>query len=63
MKMPEYDGIYAISQIKKKNSNAKIFVITGFCPYDELEKDVSVFIKPIDLTKLYEKITASFALA
>lgn len=60
MKMPEYDGAYAISEIKKKNSNAKIFVVTGFCPYDNLEKDVaSVFIKPVDLTKLYEKITSS----
>ncbi|MBI5146987.1 MAG: response regulator [Thaumarchaeota archaeon] len=62
MKMPEYDGAYAISEIKKKNPDAKIFVVTGFCPYDNLEKDVTfVFTKPVDLTKLYEKITASLA--
>jgi len=62
MKMPEYDGAYAISQIKKKNSDAKIFVVTGFSPYDNLEKDVvSVFIKPVDLIKLYERITESLA--
>lgn len=57
MKMPMYDGAYAISMIKKMDPDAKIFVITGYSPYDDLEKDViAVFTKPCDLHQLHDQI-------
>ena len=59
IKMPQYDGDYAIREIKKINPDANIFVVTGYFPY-ELEGDVTAIIsKPCDLTKLCERIKRS----
>ena len=59
MKMPEYDGRYAINMIKKNDPNAKIIVITGYTEYEFAENEVSaVFNKPYDLDKLIGKINA-----
>ncbi|MBA4718274.1 MAG: response regulator [Nitrosopumilus sp.] len=60
MKMPKYDGNYAIKEIKKKNPNAKIFVITAYLENRNLKKEVTgVFLKPCNLTKLLESIETS----
>lgn len=60
MKMPHYDGVHAIKEIKKISQDARIFVVTGYHPYDNLEKDTTaVFIKPIVLSKFYDKIIES----
>jgi len=60
IKMPEYDGAYAIKEIKKINPNANIFVVSGFSTYDNLEREVTaVMTKPCDLRKLYDHIKKS----
>ncbi|QLH06893.1 response regulator [Nitrosopumilus ureiphilus] len=60
MKMPQYDGNYAIREIKKIDPNAKIFIMTGYSKYEHLENDVNaVFTKPCDMKKLVETIEFS----
>ena len=58
MKMPEYDGIYAIDNIKKDFPDAKIIVITGYQEdYDFANHKVSAIIhKPFEITELVKKI-------
>lgn len=59
MKMPQYDGLYAIQKIREKNQNAKIFVITGHSEY-ELDDAVSAIVsKPFQLDKLTKTIETS----
>lgn len=57
MKMPDYDGAYAIEKIKTQDPNAKIFVLTGYTNYP-FEKDFvkQVFSKPYDIKKLVVEI-------
>lgn len=60
MKMPQYDGSYAIKEIKKINSKAKIFVITGYSDHKNLENEVdAVFSKPCDMKQLSKTIESS----
>lgn len=57
MKMPRYDGTYAIKEIKKFNPNAKIFVITGYLEYEHISDQVSaIFNKPCDMNELVKTI-------
>ena len=57
MKMPEFDGVYAINNIKKVDPNSKIIVITGYTDYEFDDNEVNaVFHKPYDLDLLLEKI-------
>lgn len=57
MKMREYDGVYAITNIKKLDPNAKIIVITGYTDYEFDKNEVkAIFIKPYDLDDLLRKI-------
>ena len=57
MKMPEYDGKYAIDEIKKIDPLAKIIVVTGYSDY-EFEKNevVQVFHKPYEIDKIINTI-------
>ena len=53
MKMPEFDGAYAIKKIKEFDSNAKIIVITGYTDYDFQRDDAAaIFTKPYDVDKV-----------
>lgn len=53
MKMPEYDGVYAINEIKKVDPNAKIIIVTAYPEYKFDRNDVlSVLIKPYKIEEL-----------
>ena len=57
MKMPEYDGKFAIDMIKKEDPIAKIIVVTGFTEYNAKDLNVSaVFYKPYDITSIVNTI-------
>ena len=57
MKMPGYDGAYAIMKIKEQDPNAKIFVLTGFTDHPFKKDDVKqIFQKPYDVKKLLLEI-------
>lgn len=56
MKMPQYDGMYAIQKIKEKNPEAKIFVITGHAEYDIENLVTTVISKPFKLDHLAKTI-------
>jgi len=58
MLMPEYDGSYAISQIKKEDPNAKIIVVSGYYDRYKLEEiDVAaIFDKPYNIDEILEAI-------
>jgi YesN/AraC family two-component response regulator len=61
MKMPQYDGMYAITNIQKINPEAKIFVITGYSDYDKTEMNVTKIIsKPFRLNELIKIIEDVF---
>ena len=57
MKMPNYDGHYAISKIKLEDPTAKIIVISAFLDkYFPAHKVSAVFSKPYDVDELTNKI-------
>lgn len=57
MKMPEFDGKYAIDKIKKEDPNAKIIVVTGYHEYDKIEDEVAaVFYKPYEIDEIIAAI-------
>ena len=57
MKMPEYDGMYAIRHIKKKEPLAKIIVVTGHHDYQIDENDVAaIFYKPYEIEEIMAAI-------
>ncbi len=58
MLMPEFDGKYAIKNLKKENKNVKIIVLTAYKHDYEFEKDevAAVFDKPYKITELIQAI-------
>lgn len=55
--MPEYDGIYAVRNIKQINPNAKLAIITGKMIYLEPQvleqlKGLPIFYKPYEIDDL-----------
>ena len=57
LKMPNYDGHYAITKIKQEFPTAKIIVISGFLDKSfPIEKVLAVFSKPYDINDLINKI-------
>ena len=57
MKMPEYDGKFAIDKIKNEDPTAKIIVVTGYTEYNVANLEVSaVFYKPYDIDTIVNKI-------
>ncbi len=57
MKMPEYDGMYAIQHIRKEDPDAKIIIVTGYHDYKIDENDVSaIFYKPYEIDEIMSAI-------
>ena len=60
MKMPKYDGAYAIKKIKDEDPNAKIIVLTAYTEYDfDVNEVTAVLEKPYrvkDVLEVIEKI-------
>ncbi len=60
--MPEYDGHYAIENIRKFNPNAKIFVITADASESTAEKltkaKVDFLYKPFKFDDIMNKLTS-----
>jgi CheY-like chemotaxis protein len=59
MLMPEYDGKYAIKNLKKEDKDAKIVVLTAYKPNYEFEENevAAVFEKPYKISKVIEAIS------
>lgn len=60
LSMPDYDGLYAIENIKDENLNAKIIVVTGN-PYDENKYffdllRIPIISKPFDMNILKQVV-------
>jgi len=57
MKMPEYDGRYAINMIKKEDPKARIMVVTGYSEYklEDLGVD-AIFYKPYNVDKVVDSL-------
>ena len=57
MKMPDYDGVYVINEIKKFDPKAKIIVVTAYQEYDFDKNTVSATLfKPYNVDDLLTKI-------
>lgn len=59
--MPEYDGIYALENIRQIDSESKVVIVTADLRDDTIKKLVklkptSVFIKPYDIEKISQII-------
>jgi CheY-like chemotaxis protein len=60
--MPDYDGFYALENIRKINPAAKIVIVTADLRRDTAEKlgilkPTEVFIKPYDINKISELLS------
>ena len=57
MKMPEYDGKFAIDKLKNEEPNAKIIVVTGYTEYKPEDLNVNaVFYKPYNIDSIIDAI-------
>jgi len=57
LKMPNYDGHYAIEKIKEKDPHAKIIVISAYLDkHFQSHKVSAIFSKPYDIDDLVNKI-------
>ena len=57
--MPDYDGFYALENIRKINPSARVVVVTADLRKDtadrlDILKPTEVFIKPYDINKISE---------
>ena len=60
MKMPDYDGPYAINHIKEHDPNAKIIAATAYTDYKFKPGEVLASLKkPYDISELLSIITES----
>ena len=60
MKMPEYDGPYAINHIKEHDPNAKIIAVTAFTDYQYKPGEILASLKkPYDISELLNIIKES----
>lgn len=60
--MPEYDGLYALENIRRIDPESKIVIVTADLREDTAKKlaslkPTSVFIKPYDIDKISQIIT------
>lgn len=60
--MPEYDGIYALENIRKLNPDSKVVIVTADLREDTTKilaklKPTRVFIKPYDIEKISQVVT------
>ena len=57
MKMPEYDGVYVINEVKKFDPDARIIVVTAYQEYKFDKNSVyATLIKPYEVDQLSNKI-------
>ena len=57
MKMPEYDGVYVINEVRKMDPKARIIIVTAYPEYGFDEESVfATLIKPYNVEELIEKI-------
>lgn len=57
MKMPNYDGAYAVEKITSKYPDAKIIVVTAYMKYVfPVNKVKAIFSKPYDTDELIARI-------
>ena len=57
LKMPNYDGHYAIEKIKQKDPNAKIIVISAYLDkHFQAHKVSAIFSKPYDIDEIVNRI-------
>ena len=57
MKMPEYDGVYALKKIKAEDPNAKIIVVTGYSDYKfDRDEALAILNKPYEFDELLKTI-------
>ncbi len=57
LKMPNYDGHYAIEKIKQKDPNAKIIVISAYLDkHFQANKVSAIFSKPYDIDEIVNRI-------
>ena len=57
--MPDYDGFYALENIRKINPHAKVVIVTADLREDtakklDILKPTEIFIKPYDINKISE---------
>ena len=59
MMMPQYDGNYAIKNLKKEDKDVKIIVLTAYKPnYEFKENDVAAVLdKPYKISEVIEEIS------
>ncbi len=59
MMMPEFDGKFAIKNLKKEDENVKIIVLTAYKPNYEFEKNevAAVFDKPYNISEVIQAIS------
>ena len=59
MMMPEYDGKYAIKNLKKEDKDVKIVVLTAYKPNYEFEENevAAIFEKPYKISEIIEAIS------
>ena len=60
--MPEYDGIYALENIRKINPESKVIIVTADLREDTANKlsklkPTRVFIKPYDIEKISQIVS------
>lgn len=61
--MPDYDGIYALENIRRINPRSKVIVITGDTTESTMDKLVdlkpsAVFYKPMDMSRVIQVINS-----
>jgi len=66
VRMPLYDGIYGLENIRKEYPKAKIIMITAESNEDTIQKirvlnASALILKPFDATKLFETIDSLFS--
>lgn len=66
VRMPKYDGIYGLENIRKEDSKAKIIMITAESNDGTIQKikDLNasaLILKPFDASKLFETIDGLFS--
>jgi two-component system chemotaxis response regulator CheY len=59
--MPDYDGIYALENIKKINQDANVIIITGDTTQGSMDrlrelKPSAIFVKPMDISTVIRAV-------
>jgi DNA-binding NarL/FixJ family response regulator len=60
--MPDYDGSYALKNIRAINPKSKVIIVTADSSYETIEKirklnPTKIFVKPCDLKKIVQAVS------